>query len=80
MRNRLVRRVTLGAAATLLGAGAVIGASGTSSASPQQGVSAAEVTSDHRGGDRYDRDCDGRGGYPHGGYYGGGLGLLSWIL
>ncbi|MBU7599168.1 MULTISPECIES: hypothetical protein [Streptomyces] len=80
MRNRLLLRATFGTAATLLAAGAVIGAPGTSSAAPQHGASAAAVTSDHRGQDRYDRDCDGHSAYPYGGYYGGGLGLLSWLL
>lgn len=38
MRNRLLRRATLGTATTLLAAGAVIGAPGTSSAARSTGL------------------------------------------
>lgn len=78
MRNRLLRRATLGTATTLLAAGAVIGAPGTSSAARSTFGRCGDP--DHRGQGRYDRDCDGHSAYPYGGYYGGGLGLLSWLL
>ncbi len=57
-----------------------VAGSGTASAATALDASKRAVMTGNQGGDRHDSDCYQHGPYPYGGYYGGGLGLLSWIL
>ncbi|MEU9119939.1 hypothetical protein AB0C96_08755 [Streptomyces sp. NPDC048506] len=93
MRNRLMQRAALGAAATLLAGGAVMAGSGTASAAPvdDRGSAAASVSIAYGGFDSHGRGHHGNKGRHcscgfskhghHKKFHGLGiLKLLHWIL